>query len=246
MRFVDGMLLFFLLVWSPYLRAQEIKYLDLSLSNSARSFAILQHQSRTVRKAVAASAVVGVAEVSSMVHLMCATHMRWAPTCWVSLRQTSIRMYRSRPSSRFLIPGSAPIEVPISPDLSNLQPRDESVAFSYLSLGLLVRGEGEPKGPKVSTIGFVELYGSTDQDGSVLVLKPGEWIRVRANVKLQTPPTEPASAHFRGDFWLRRNIFRPFPGGAFTETTNLYPNATPTPSIAVRLLGPRRSEQPKQ
>lgn len=142
--------------------------------------------------------------------------------------------------------GVAPIEVPVSPHLSDLQPSDESVAFSYLSLALVVRGEGEPQGPDLSTIGFVELYGSTDDSGSILVLKPGEWIRVRASMKLHTRPLEPVSALFRGDFWLRKNTFHPQPGGEFTEIDNLYPNTTPTPSIAVHLLGPGRSEQPKQ
>jgi hypothetical protein len=141
--------------------------------------------------------------------------------------------------------GTAPIEIPVSPHLSDLQPQDESVAFGYLSLALVVHAEGEPQGPDVSSIGFIELYGSPDHEGSVLVLRPGERIRVRATVKLNTFSVEPISAQFRGESWLRRNIFHPQPGGAFTETHNLYPNSTPTPSIAV-LLRPVHSDQPKQ
>ena len=34
--------------------------------------------------------------------------------------------------------------------------------------------------------------------------------------------------------------------GAFTQVQNLYPNATPTPSLAVQLLGSAPSDQPKQ
>jgi hypothetical protein len=141
--------------------------------------------------------------------------------------------------------GLAPIAVPASPHLSDLQPSDESVAFSYLSLALVVRGGGKPQGPEVAYMGFVELYGSLDHEGSVLVLKPGESIRVRANVKLRTGPSEAVSAHFQGDFWLRKNTFHPETGGGFTETRNLYPNVTPTPPIEVHLLRPVHSDQPR-
>jgi hypothetical protein len=130
--------------------------------------------------------------------------------------------------------------------LSDLQPNDESLDFHYFSLSLVVRGEPQPQGPDLATFGYVTLYGSTDRDGSMIVVRPGEWIRVRANMKLLTWPSEPVSARFRGEFWLRKNIFRPQPGGAFTETHNLYPNATPTPSIKVHLLRPVRSDQAKQ
>lgn len=142
--------------------------------------------------------------------------------------------------------GRVVIEIPVYPHLSDLQPSDESVAFSYLSLALVVQGEGEPQGPEVSSLGFVELYGSYAHEGSVMELRPGEWIRVRADVKLRNWPVEPVSARFRGSFWLRRNTFRPQPGGEFTEIQNLYPNATPTPAIAVHLLGAVRSERSKE
>ena len=47
---------------------------------------------------------------------------------------------------KILNTGSVPIEVPVTPHLSDLQPSDESVAFSYLSLVLFVQGEDEPEG----------------------------------------------------------------------------------------------------
>src|SRR5260370_35017003 len=71
-------------------------------------------------------------------------------------------------------------------------------------------------------------------------LKPGEWIRVTANVKLQPRswPTEPVSTRFRGEFWLRKNTFHPHPGGKFTQIQNLYPNHTPTKWLPVHLISP--------
>jgi hypothetical protein len=134
---------------------------------------------------------------------------------------------------RVLNTGIAPIEVPVSPHLSDLQPSDESAAFIYFSLALVVRVEGPQRG--TPSVGFVQLYGTANREGTMLMLKPGEWIRVRAKVKLQSwPPL--ASIRARGEFWLRRNTFQPHPGGGFTHVENQYPNVTPTPWIDIRLV----------
>ena len=142
---------------------------------------------------------------------------------------------------KILNTGTAPIELPVSPHLSDLQPSDESVAFNYSSLALVVRGEAEPQGPPVDSIGFVELFGLSERAESVMVLRPGEWIRVTANIKLLKCPSVPVSARFRGDFWLRRNTFHPHPGGQSIEVNNQYPNNTTTPFVAVHLLPPAAS-----
>jgi hypothetical protein len=147
---------------------------------------------------------------------------------------------------KILNTGTAPIELPVSPHLSDLQPSDESVAFNYSSLALVVRGEAEPQEAPVDSIGFVELFGSPDHAESMMVLRSGEWIRVSANVKLLKYPSVPVSAHFRGDFWLRRNTFHPHPGGQFIEANNLYPNNTTTPFVAVRLFPPTEFNPPKE
>jgi hypothetical protein len=146
---------------------------------------------------------------------------------------------------KILNTGTAPIELPVSPHLSGLQPGDESVPFNYFSLALVVRAEAEPQGPPVDSVGFVELFASPDHPESMMVLRPAEWIRVSANVKLLKFPPVPVSAGLRGEFWLRKTTFRPHPGGQFTETNNLYPNNTPTPSVPVRLLPPDGSDLPK-
>jgi hypothetical protein len=165
------------------------------------------------------------------------------------LRVTPIDINPAEPFEvefKILNTGTAPIEIPVFPHLSDLQPRDESVTFNYSSLGLAVRGEPEPQGLPVSSIGFVELFGSPDYADSMMALRPGEWIRVSANVKLRTWPSGPVSARLRGDFWLRRNTFHPHPGGGFIEANNVYPNNTPTPFVAVRLLPPAATDLPKQ
>ncbi len=147
---------------------------------------------------------------------------------------------------KILNTGTASIELPVSLHLSDLQPNDESVGFSYFSLALVVRGEGETQRPDVPCMGFVELYGSPEHPESMMVLRPREWIRVRADVLLRTWPAEPVSTRFRGDFWLRKNTFHPHPGGQFIEAQNFYQKDTRTPYVAVRLLPLAGSEKPKQ
>jgi hypothetical protein len=125
--------------------------------------------------------------------------------------------------------------------LSDLQPGDEYLAFSYLSLALVAHITDDG----IRGSAWVELYGSADHEDSTLVLKPGEWIRVRANVRFNQWPSEPVSAHLRGHFWLRRKTFYPHPGGGSTDVQNLYPNVTPTPEVAVHLFHERHPTAPK-
>jgi hypothetical protein len=134
--------------------------------------------------------------------------------------------------------GLAPIEIPIWPHLSDLQPSDESVTSSYLNLRLFVRVSSEPLGRDVSSVGFVELYGSPDDARTLLPLRPGEWIRVRANMMLSSLPQELHTLHLRGSFSLRNITFHPGQGGTFTEIRNLYPNITPTPLLPAHILRP--------
>jgi hypothetical protein len=147
---------------------------------------------------------------------------------------------------KILNTGSAPIEIPVSPHLSDLQPNDESLVFSYFSIALVVRGEGDTQTPYVPCFGFVELYGSPDHQESMVVLRPGEWIRVKANVLLRQWPLESISTRFRAGFWLRKNTFRPHPGGQSMDAQNLYPNTKETPYVPVRILPQSGSEKPKQ
>jgi len=145
---------------------------------------------------------------------------------------------------KILNSGRASIEVPVYSHLSDLQPSDESVPFSYFSIALVVQGECAPEGTcsNVPAQGYIQLYGSREHGGTLLELRPGEWIRARATMKLHTWPLEPISGHLRGGFWLRKNTFRPQPGGGSIETQNLYPNTVVTPSIAVRFHPPKTSE----
>jgi hypothetical protein len=133
---------------------------------------------------------------------------------------------------RLLNTGLAPINVPVWPHLSDLQPSLESQSFSYLSLALEVRLSGT--GPaQAFGVGWVELYGSAEREDTIITLKPGEWVRVKAKVKLHTWPTKPVEAQLQGDFWFHDNVFKPQLAGGFTEAVNVYPNHTLFPAVAL-------------
>jgi hypothetical protein len=140
---------------------------------------------------------------------------------------------------RVLNTGLAPIELPVRPHLSDLQPGNEWAQFTYLSLELIIS-------PTLSSdpqdFASVKLYGSTEHDESTLVLKPGEWLRVCADVKLQSRSSKAGFAQLRGAFSLQRNTFYPHAGGSFTMVDNLYPNATPTPSVDIHWLASESSK----
>jgi len=71
--------------------------------------------------------------------------------------------------------GLAPVELPVSPHLSDLQESDVS-PFTYTSLALVVRVRGEHPAC-IPCLAYVELYGARNREESTVVLKPGEWIR---------------------------------------------------------------------
>jgi hypothetical protein len=146
---------------------------------------------------------------------------------------------------RLLNTGLAPINVPVWPHLSDLQPSSESQTFSYRDLALEVRLSGT--GPaQAFGVGWVELYGSGEREDTIITLKPGEWVRVKAKVKLHTWPTKTMDAQLRGDFWFHDNVFKPQIGGGFTEAVNVYPNHTLFPAVAVHFSPTHHAAQGSQ
>src|ERR1039458_4838592 len=240
--------LFFLVVlsWPGFLKAQEIKSIDISNVHARTE---LRHPPAPQSDCKEGTDCIGGGYAGGSVgdgapdqrdpHALGIYLLRVTPTNLNPAESFQVEF-------KILNTGTAPIELPVSFNLSDLQPSDESVAFNYFSLALVVRGECETQRPYAACFGFVELYGSPDHSESMMVLRPGEWIRVSANVKLLSWPSESVSTRFRGDFWLRKNTFRPHPGGQSIKAQNLYPNHTPTPFVAVRLLPLTRSDKPKQ
>lgn len=158
-----------------------------------------------------------------------------------SVMPTDITLEPFLAEFRVLNTGLAPIEIPISPHLSDLQPSDETKSFTYFSLALVVNLHSAGP-PQAEGLGYVELYGSPEHEGTIVALKPGQWVRIKANVKMHTWPSKPVNATLQGDFWLRQNTFVPHEGGSFTDIHNLYPNHTLFPGLAIH-FDPTRSLQ---
>lgn len=137
--------------------------------------------------------------------------------------------------------GRAAIELPVSADLSDLQPSDSSKEFTYLSLALVVVTPGDRP-----SIGYVELYGVVDHEGTIRVLEPGEWLRVEAKLSLSPQPRTSDTLLLQPTFWLRRNKYIPHSGGSSRQIDNLYPNQTKTPPVEVRSLGSSVVQPSKQ
>lgn len=132
---------------------------------------------------------------------------------------------------RFVNSGRAPITVPISPDLSDLQPADPTVSFSYLDLGLAVRVRSD-----VASTGYVRLYGSVDHGGTTRVLKPGEWIRVKANLMLNPIPASCDSLTLVPGFWMHNNRFQASSRGFWEDSNGICVNEIPIMPPTAKVL----------
>ena len=126
--------------------------------------------------------------------------------------------------NRFVNTGRLPISIPVSPHLSDLQPPDPSVPFTYLDLGLVVRVRGD-----TGSNAYVRLYGANDQSGTIRELRPGEWIRIKANLKFDPQPPSCTSLELQPGFWMHSNRFHATSGYFGEAATGICVNEIPMP-----------------
>jgi hypothetical protein len=231
--------LFLLLVCSGVLQTQEIKFIDLSnvqQRTTLRSTRV--QQTECVPNQCCVGGGYGGASVGDG-----AANPRDPRALGVALDSvvpTDITLDPFEAEFRIINTGLVSIDLPVSLHLSDLQPADEWQTFQYFSLALEVRLSAT--GPvQALGLGYVELYGSVEHVDTVLTLKPGQWIRVKAKLKLHTWPSQPVEAQLRGDFWLHKNVYKPHEGGAFIEAVNDYPNHTTFPSTVTIRFSPTHS-----
>jgi hypothetical protein len=75
--------------------------------------------------------------------------------------------------------GSAPIRIPFSPHVADLQPKDPAQKFAYYELQIVLWiAAGERW--STNTGGSAILYGANGHANTMLTLNPGEWVRVIA------------------------------------------------------------------
>lgn len=78
--------------------------------------------------------------------------------------------------------GSAPVRIPFSPNLADLQPKNPGRKFTYYELQItLWVAAGERWSTNMG--GTAILYGADDHANTMLTLKPGEWARVVAKAR---------------------------------------------------------------
>jgi hypothetical protein len=153
----------------------------------------------------------------------CATAVKSLRVVLERVTPTFITLDPFKAEFRVFNAGTSPIEIPISPDLTDLQPPGRLQAFDYLSLALRISLDTVGP-PQAFGLGWVELYGSAKHPNTILALEPGHWIRVIAKVKMHTWPSQPVDALLRGDFSMHRNVFRPEDHGGVIDSLNLCPN----------------------
>jgi hypothetical protein len=73
--------------------------------------------------------------------------------------------------------GFAPVRIPFSPHLADLQPKNPAQKFAYFAL-VIVLWIASSERWSTNAGGGVILYGSNDHPNTMLTLKPGEWVRV--------------------------------------------------------------------
>jgi len=227
--------LFFFLVCSVALSAQEVRFID--LSNEQQRTVLRIPPSRQPNCSPQPCVVKREASVGG-----CTTALSALRVSVDHVTPTEITLDLFETDFRVFNAGTMPIDVPVSPHLSDLQPPGELRAFPYLSLALVVRvsaiGPSQAHG-----IGWAELYGSDEHEDTIVILKPNEWIRVRANVKLHTWPSEPVDLRLSGDFWVHKNVFKPEKRGGFVDFLDLCPNRTTLPSTIEVHFSPTRTAQ---
>lgn len=244
MRLVAGIIVVVFALFShTFLNAQEVKYLDLTIvpkQAEPRYPPVSPTNCETVPYVGAMSAGSSVGSGASEtgdVHALGVYLEHVSPTDISPAKPFEADF-------KVLNTGRAPIELPVAAHLSDLQPSHQWLPLEYFSLALVVRVAGVPQGPELVTYASVELNGSTDREGTMLLLMPGEWVRVKANVKLRQWPLKPVDAQFRGEFWFYKNTFQPKGGCIDIQNPYSLPqNHTPTPWITVHLRRPTEDQQ---
>ena len=81
---------------------------------------------------------------------------------------------------------TAPLRIPFSPHLADLQPKDPAQKFSYSELHIVLWIAAGDRW-SANTGGSVVLYGDDDHPATMLPLSPGEWAQIVGKGKFSLP-----------------------------------------------------------
>jgi hypothetical protein len=131
--------------------------------------------------------------------------------------------------------GRVSLQLPVSPHVADLQPKDETRPFEYEELSLVLQNNATKP---------LSLYGNQQHPHTLVTIKPGEWIRVRgrAEFALSDIQWKNAAAHgaqpITGEFWLHHVKFVPQPGGSIIQVDNIYPRHVTGDAMTIRFRSP--------
>lgn len=142
--------------------------------------------------------------------------------------------------------GEVPIDIPWTPHLADLQPADDIAEFQAYSFGISI--ELRALNHDSTQIGHVILFGSPDQEETMLTLNPGQRVRIKALTTisglafseeerqklLYSPSYQTAVANC----WLRRDKYSPKVGGLVVRSENIFPLRVIGGGVSVLVIPP--------
>jgi hypothetical protein len=125
---------------------------------------------------------------------------------------------------------------------------DATQRFHYSSFAIILNLASSADDKQHQVIEAAKLYGVAENPASLVVLKPGEWLRLRVRAKLAVS-SEKLKSNI--DFWasivpeLRSETFVPNvkTGGYGTDIVNEYPRRLPGPDLMLRFVESDTSAQ---
>lgn len=149
--------------------------------------------------------------------------------------------------------GRVEMSIPWSPHLADLQPADEKQGFHYFSFAVILELTNRTDKGHKEIIEAVKLYGAAEKPATLMVLKPGEWFRLRLRAKLSVPSERLKEGSDYGAGVvpeLRSETFIPNvkDGGYSTDIANDYPRRLSGPDLALRITekSEARSQVPRK
>ena len=142
--------------------------------------------------------------------------------------------------------GAVSIDLPWTPHLADLQPADDTAEFHAYSFGISIELR-TPNGESTQ-IGHVILFGSADHHGTLLTLKSGDKVRIRAATTIsglgfsekdrQRLLCSPSYQMAIANSWLRRESYSPRPGGLVVKSENIFPRRVIDGGVTVLVIPP--------
>jgi hypothetical protein len=136
--------------------------------------------------------------------------------------------------------GSVAMKIPWSPHLADLQPANETQRFHYSSFAIVVSLRSPAENSRLEIMETAKLYGVAERPSTLVLLKPGEWLRLRIKTRLAAYPEKLKS---NTEYWvnaspqLRSETFIPNVkyGGYGTDIASEYPRRLSGPDMMLRI-----------